>query len=269
MKVDTRRSQFAFLVDELGNPLSIQTFILQREQSPYRITFQRGTFGHHQVENAGGRLQIGNLVMIISERKVRSPREILALNILRVERKFHTPRFHVGIIGIFPFLASHATGTYQTDKVESPATVNIRTQTDAIAQHPEIETKVELILFLPRQILILQRLDINLRFFISVIAAVSSRVTEYSQSVVCRSHCSCQSVCGTQREGRNHILMFHKFFFQHIPRTRHVPRRQPTGITRTPQAVGTIHTPRQVECVTSFIRKTSGSKECYKTVIIL
>ena len=166
-------------------------------------------------------------------------------------------------------MASHATGTYQTDKVESATAVDVGTQTDAVTQHSEIEPEVELILFLPRQILVLQRLDINLRFLVTVIATVSGRVTEHGQSVVCRSHCSCQSVCGTQREGGNHILMFHKLFFQHIPRPRHVPRRQPTGITRTSQAVGTIHTPRQVERVASLIRKASGGKERHKTVIIL
>ena len=92
--------------------------------------------------------------------------------------QFYAPCAHVAKVGVLVVLASNARSTYKVDEVERVTLVQIEGCADAIVEHSQFNTQVQLIHFFPCQVAIFKMQDVEL------ILAIVKMVAIYDTTLV-------------------------------------------------------------------------------------
>ena len=134
-----------------------------------------------------------------TKRKAGGPRKPIGNDILGVHTQFYASCTHVAKVGVLVILTSNARSTYKVDEVERVALVQVEGCADAIVEHSQFNTHVQLIHFFPSQVAIFKMQDVEL------ILAIVKMVAVYDTTLVngigvdgLFVHLRCESVTGAK-----------------------------------------------------------------------
>ena len=106
-----------------------------------------------------------------AKRKTGGPRKPVGNDILGVHTQFYASCTHVAKVGVLVILTSDARSTYKVDEVERVALVQVEGCADAIVEHSQFNTQVQLVHFFPCQVAIFKMFDVE--FVLSVVKMVA------------------------------------------------------------------------------------------------
>ena len=94
LEVNAGRGDVSVLIEEGGQSVSVQSFEGNGEDGTHRIAHEGIARALHEVDDAGGRIEIGDLIVGIREDQIGVPREIGRLDVLGGQAELYTIRFH-------------------------------------------------------------------------------------------------------------------------------------------------------------------------------
>ena len=113
-----------------------------------------------------------------AKRKTGGPREPIGNDILGVHTQFYAPCAHVAKVSVLVILTSNARSAYKVDEVERVTLVQVDGCADAIVEHSQFNTQVQLVHFFPSQVAIFKMQDVEL------ILAIVKMVAIYDAALV-------------------------------------------------------------------------------------
>ena len=107
-----------------------------------------------------------------AKRKAGGPRKPIGNDILGVHTQFYASCAHVAKVSVLVILASNARSAYKVDEVERVTLVQVEGCADAIVEHSQFNTQVQLIHFFPSQVAIFKMQDVELILAIVKMVAI-------------------------------------------------------------------------------------------------